>query len=86
MVFVQWRLWVTSILCSPHTGKVASPRKVFSSYRKRPQPPRSSHHKRGGSAASMMLANFFKKKSNPEITNLDGPSLSTKQDEHLPNS
>uniref|UniRef100_A0A8C8GND8 AAA+ ATPase domain-containing protein n=1 Tax=Oncorhynchus tshawytscha TaxID=74940 RepID=A0A8C8GND8_ONCTS len=71
----------TSTKSDTVAGKVASPRKVFSSYRKRPQPPRSSHHKRGGSAASMMLANFFKKKSNPEITNLDGPSLSTKQDD-----
>ncbi|XP_070964742.1 ATPase family AAA domain-containing protein 5-like [Oncorhynchus clarkii lewisi] len=76
----------TSTKSDTVAGKVASPRKVFSSYRKKPQPPRSSHHKRGGSAASMMLANFFKKKSNPEITNLDGPSLSTKQDEHRPNS
>uniref|UniRef100_A0A8C7F1D7 ATPase family AAA domain containing 5b n=1 Tax=Oncorhynchus kisutch TaxID=8019 RepID=A0A8C7F1D7_ONCKI len=71
----------TSTKSDTVAGKVASPKKVFSSYRKRPQPPRSSHHKRGGSAASMMLANFFKKKSNPEITNLDGPSLSTKQDD-----
>lgn len=67
-----------TVVCSPHTGKVASPRKVFSSSRKGPQLPHSSHHKRGGSAASMMLANFFKKKSKPEITNLNGPLLSTK--------
>uniref|UniRef100_A0A4W5Q1Z8 ATPase family AAA domain containing 5b n=1 Tax=Hucho hucho TaxID=62062 RepID=A0A4W5Q1Z8_9TELE len=76
----------TSTKSDTVAGKVASPRKVSSSSRKGPQPPRSSHHKRGGSAASMMLANFFKKKSKPEITNLDGPSLSTKQDEHLPNT
>eukprot|EP00063_Salmo_salar_P011472 XP_013986307.1 PREDICTED: ATPase family AAA domain-containing protein 5-like isoform X2 [Salmo salar] len=75
----------TSTKSDAVAGKVASPRKVFSSYRKEPQPPRSSPHKRGGCAASMMLANFFKKKSKPEITNLDGPSLSTKQDEHIPN-
>ncbi|KAK6300494.1 hypothetical protein J4Q44_G00285920 [Coregonus suidteri] len=73
----------TSTKSDTVAGKVASPRKVFSSSRKGPQPPCSSRHKMGGSAASMMLANFFKKKSKPEI--IDSPSLSTKQDDE-PNS
>ncbi|XP_045072394.1 ATPase family AAA domain-containing protein 5 isoform X2 [Coregonus clupeaformis] len=73
------RSYNTSTKSDTVAGKVASPRKIFSSSRKGPQPPCSSRHKMGGSAASMMLANFFKKKSKPEI--IDSPSLSTKQDE-----
>ncbi|KAL1005960.1 hypothetical protein UPYG_G00066180 [Umbra pygmaea] len=68
-------------------SRVPSTRKVVSSCRKGPVLPHASHCRRGGSsAASTMLANFFKMKSKPKIVNLDGLSLSTKQDRQLQNS